>query len=199
VDTPGGGALAFEPKDGAAKVLTQGLGVIDVSSLSSHPSTLARELTSGHTGNEMFDEAVPPRSYPDPGFERALLLLQTPLLGATANFRIALLHAFPLIPGVVALGRQRSASGLTGVGLAADKDRNRASVILNPRTGQLEETRHVPAASLFFSVGAYAFSNPYAPHVSDSSPLSLSLEVLRSDPIGNQTVVHAVPPFGYPL
>ena len=197
-NTPGGGALAVDPKDGAAKVLTKGLGVIDVSSLSSDPPTLARELTSGHTWNEMFDEAVPQRSYPNPGFERAVLLLQTPLLGATGNFYVALLRALPLIPGVVALGHQHSASGLTGLGFAADKGRNQASVILNPRTGQLEETRNVPAGSLFFSVGTGSFWNPYAPHVSDSSPSSLSLRVLRSDPIGNQAVVNFVPPFGFP-
>jgi hypothetical protein len=84
-NTPGGGALAEDPKDGAAKVLTEGLGVIDVSSLSTDSPTLARELTLGRTGNEMFDQALQRLSYPNPGFERALLLLQTPLLGATAN------------------------------------------------------------------------------------------------------------------
>jgi len=199
LNMPGGGALEGDPKDGAAKVLTQGLGVIDVSSLSSDPSTLARELISDHTENEILDEAVPQGSYPNPGFERALLLLQTPLLGATAKFRVALLHALSLIPGVVTFGRQHTASGLTGVGFAADKGRDQASVILNPRTGQPEEIRNVPAGSLYFSVGADSFWNPYAPHVSDNSPSSLSLNVLRSDPIGNQTVVNTVPPFGYPV
>ncbi len=198
-NTPGGGALAQEPKDGAAKVLTRGLGVVDVSALSNDSPTLARELTLGRTGNEMFDEAVQRRSYANPGFERALLLLQMPLIDAPANFRLVLLHALPLIPGVVALGHQHSASGLTGLGFAAEKGRNRASVILNPTTGQLEETRNVPGGPLFFSVGVYSFWNPYAPHVSDSSPSSLSLTVLRSDPIGNQTVVDTSPPFGFPL
>lgn len=180
-------------------MLTEGLGVIDVSSLSGDPSTLARALTSGRTGNEMFDEAVQPSSYPNPGFERALLLLQTPLLGATAKFRLALLHALPLIPGVVTLGHQHSASGVTGVGFAAHGGPDQPSVILDPRTGRLEEARNIPAGALYFSVGAYAFWNPYAPHVSDSSPLSLSLNTLRSDPIGGQTVVNTVPRFGYPV
>jgi hypothetical protein len=198
-NTPGGGALNGPVRDGAAKVLTEGLGVIEVSSLSSNPSMLARELTSGHTGNEMFDDAVPPRSYVNPGFERALLLLQTPLLGATTKFHVALLRALRLIPGVVALGHQRSASGQVGVDFTGEEDRNQASVILNPRTGQLEESRNVPAGSLFFSVGAQSFWNPYAPHDSDSSPLSLALNVLRSDPIGNQTLVNTAPQFGYPL
>ena len=197
-NTPGGGALAFDPKGGAANVLTQGLGVIDVASMSRDSSTLARQLTSGRTDNEMFDQAVQGRSYPNLGFERALLVLQTPLLGATADFRLALLHALPHIPGVVVLGRQRNSSGLTGIGFAAGKGRHEATVILNPRTGQLEETRYVPAGSLYFSVGAESFWNPYAPHVPGSSPSSLSLNVLRSDPIGDQTVVNSVPAFGYP-
>ena len=103
-NTPGGGALAGNPKDGRAKVLSQGLGMIDVSSLPLRPTTLARQLTSGERRNEMFNEAVAQRSFSDPGFERALLLLQTPLLSATSRFHVALLKAFPLLNGVVVLG-----------------------------------------------------------------------------------------------
>jgi hypothetical protein len=198
-NTPGGGALASNPKDGRAKVLTQGLGVIDVASLPSQPATLARELMSGHTRNQMFNEAVAQHSYVNPGFERALLLLQTPLLGATSQFHVALLRALPLIGGVLALGYQRCASGQLGVGFAAGKGLHQASVILNPHTAQLEELRNVPAGSLFFSVGAGSFWSPSASHVSDSSPSSLSLNVLSSEPIGIQTVVNTVPRFAYPI
>jgi hypothetical protein len=198
-NTPGGGALAGNPRDGRAKVLTQGLGVIDVASLPSQPTTLARELTSGHTRNQMFNEAVALHSCADPGFERALLLLRTPLLGATSQFHVALLRALPLMKGVIALGPQRGASGQLGVGFAAGKGPQKASVILNPHTGELEESRNVPAGSLFLSVGAGSFWNPSAPHVSDTSPSSLSLNVLSSEPIGAQTVVNTVPRFAYPI
>jgi hypothetical protein len=198
-NTPGGGALAFNPKAGPAKVLTQGLGVINVASLPNQPTSLARELTSGHTRNQMFNEAVAQHSYVNPGFERALLLLQTPLLGATSQFHVALLKALPLIRGVVVLGHQRSTSGRLGVGFAAGEGPDQASVILNPHTGQVEESRNVPAGSLFFSVGAGSFWNPDGPHASDSSPLSLSLNVLSSEPIGTQIVVNTVPRFAYPV
>jgi hypothetical protein len=196
---PGGGALASNPKDGPAKVLTQGLGVIDVASLPRQPTTLAGELMSGHTRNQMFNEAVAQRSYANPGFERALLLLQTPLLGATSQFHVALLRALPLMRGVLALGHKRSASGQLGVGFAAENGPDQASVILNPHTGQLEESRNVRAGSLFFSVGEGSFWNPSAPHVSNSSLSSLSLNVLSSEPIGSQTLVKTVPRFGYPI
>jgi hypothetical protein len=197
---PGGGALAGQPKDGAARVLARGQGVINVTSLSTRPSTLARELVSGHTGNTMFDEAVAQGSYPNPGFERALLLLQLPTLGSTRAFQVALLHALPLIPGVVALGHQRSALGKPGIGFAATKAHDSASVVLNPRSGLLEEIRNVPAGGMFFTVGASAFWNPYAPHTSEStSPSSISLEVLHSDPVGTQTVVYTAPEFAFPL
>lgn len=199
-NTPGGGAFAGQPKDGAARVLAQGQGVINVTSLSTLPSTLARELVSGHTGNTMFDEAVARGSYPNPGFERALLLLQLPTLGSTRAFQVALLDALPLIPGVVDLGRQRSALGKQGIGFAALKDRGSASVVLNPRSGLLQELRNVAAGGMYFTVGASAFWNPYATHTSQStSPSSLSMDVLHSDPIGTQTVVNTAPEFGFPI
>jgi hypothetical protein len=111
---PGGGALATSSghlADLSAKVLTQGLGVVDVSKMSTDPSTLAQDLQSGHTGNRTFDEAVAQRSYPNPGFERAILLLQMPTIGETNAFRIALPHALPLIPGVASVGREHTAGG----------------------------------------------------------------------------------------
>jgi hypothetical protein len=140
-NTPGGGALAGQPKDGADQVLAQGQGVINVASLSTRPSTLARELVSGRTGNTTFDEAVAQGSYPNPGFERALLLLELPTLGSTRAIQVALFQAIPLIPGVVALGDQRTAFGKLGIGFAATKAHGGASVVLSPRSGLLEELR----------------------------------------------------------
>jgi hypothetical protein len=104
-----------------------------------------------------------------------------------------------LMRGVLALGHQRTASGRLGVGFAAGRGPHQASVILNPHTGQLEEARNVPAGSLFFSVGEGSFWNPSAPNISDAPLSSLRLNVLSSEPIGNQTVVNTVPPFGYPI
>jgi hypothetical protein len=91
-----------------------------------------------------------------------------------------------LMRGVLALGHQRTASGRLGVGFAAGRGPHQASVILNPHTGQLEEARNVPAGSLFFSVGEGSFWNPSAPNISDAPLSSLRLNVLSSEPIGNQ-------------
>jgi len=198
-DTPGGGALEGNPNDGSgrAKVLAEGLGVIDVSALPRQPRTLAKELTSGETRSRLLNQSVVQRDSTDPGFERALILLETPLLGASGRFH-DLLKALPMLKGVVVLGRVRTAAGLSGVGFAAGRDPHQASVILNPHTGHVEELRNVPAGTLFFSVGAESFWNPGAPHPADSSPLSLTMIVLHSDPRGNQTVVNTVPRFAYP-
>jgi hypothetical protein len=198
-NVPGGGALAYSPKDGAAMVLSQGLGVIDVSAMSTDSATLARELTTGHTGNLTFDEAIAQRS-PEPGFRRALLLLQLPTLGATKAFTFALLHALPLLPGVVALGYQRNSSGMQGVGFAAGKGQNKASVLLNSRTGQLMEVRHVPAGGLYFGVGEKSFWDPYAANPSSGTFLpGIRLNVIRDEPIGSQAVVSTVPRFPFPI
>jgi hypothetical protein len=112
-NVPGGGALAmrFPPSPSElGTLLAQGQGVIDVGALSTNPSALARELETGRTGNGALDHAVARGKATNPGFERALLLLRTPKIGETTAFRRALLHALPLVHGVVRLGHQRRAS-----------------------------------------------------------------------------------------
>jgi hypothetical protein len=201
-NVPGGGALEEGPGNPAgqsAKVLAQGLGVLDVSSMSTRPATLARQLRSGHTASTMLNEAVTQQSHPNPGFERALLLLQLPTIGATGAFRAALLHALPLIPGVVSLGRVHNALGQAGVGFAAGNGAREPTVVVDPRSGQMIEVRNVPAGSLFFSVGTSAFWNPSAQAGPGGVDLeAISLEVIRADPIGGPRVVDSVPRLAYP-
>ena len=198
VNVPGGGATNYSPKDGSAMVLLQGLGVIDVSSMSTDSSTLAKQLTSGRTGSRTFDEAVAQRSS-DPGFRRALLLLQLPTLGKTRAFNVALLHALPLIPGVVGLGHERSASGKEGVGFAAGNDQNKASVLLDPRTGRLEEVRSVPAVALDFTIGVESFWDQHTlTSTTATTSQGLKLNVIHEDPVGSQAVVSTVPEFAFP-
>ncbi len=70
----------------------------------------------------------------------------------------ALLHAIPLIPGVIRVGRQRSSVGASALGFATGKGPRSPLVVLDPRSGRLLEARYVTAGSLYDSVGLGIFS-----------------------------------------
>jgi len=201
-NVPGGGALAVRSTPSPSQLgmlLAQGMGVIDVGGLSTDPSTLARDLEDGRTGNGALDHAVARGKAANPGFERALLLLHSPKLGETPAFRSTVLHALPLIHGVVASGHPRIARGGGAVGFAAGTKPGSPTVVLNSRSGQLIGARNFAAGSLYYSVGMMSFWNPYALSTVGVGVQSISLTIVGFNPVGDQMVVGSVPAFGFPI
>jgi len=195
----GGGA--FERPSGSPThspgVLPLGLGVVDVGALPTDPSTLARGLESGSGPMEL---GVAPGSVGDAAFERALILLRSPKLGETTAFQRALLRAIPLLHGVVRLGGQRTALGDEGVGFTTGRGPGRPVVVLDARTGKLLEAKNVAAGTLYFSVVALSFWNPYAKiNKSNLDPGAVSLTMVGFNPLGKQSVVDNRPPYGFPM
>ena len=86
-----------------------GAGAINVSGLPDDPATLARDLERGTTGITRIDDPVGADT--DVAFERAVLLLVEPVVGATPQFWSALYGAMSMIPGVNLLGTETTHSG----------------------------------------------------------------------------------------
>ena len=195
---PGGGALA-SPSGSAthsSTVLPLGLGVVDVGGLPTDPSTLARDLEAGRTG--ALDFGVAQGSVENPGFERALILLRSPKLGETTAFRSALLQAMPLLHGVVRLGKQRTALGKVGIGFATGRSPGSPAVVLDARSGELLEAKNFEAGTLYRSVGMMSFWNPYAQSTESTGTGTVSLTMVGFNPLGEQSVVDKLPPYGFP-
>lgn len=195
---PGGGALASPvgSPTHSSTVLPLGLGLIDVGGLPTDPSTLAREL---EVGSGTIGLGVAEGSVPNPGFARALILLRSPKLGETTTLQSAILRAIPLLHGVVRLGKQRSAMGNVGVGFAAGRSPRSPAVVLDAQTGNLLEARNFEAGTLYRSVGMMSYWNPYAPTIQDTGIGSVTLTMVGFDPLGEQSVVNKLPPYGFPL
>ena len=129
----GGGSAA--PPD----AITGAGQLIDVSSLPTEPSTLAQEFESGTTGIPVLDQLLSDEAAPNPGFQRAAMLLIGPTLGATPQFEAALYQAIALLPGVTALGPTTSHNGASGQGFASGPGSAQTTIVVDPSNGQLLE------------------------------------------------------------
>jgi hypothetical protein len=130
----GGGATPPDAITGAGQL-------INVSSLPVDPAALARELESGSTGISALDELLPDLAAPNPGFQRAAVLLIGPTLGATPQFDAALYQAIALLPGVTALGPMMTHDGQRGQGFASGPGTGQSTIVVDPATGQLLEVQ----------------------------------------------------------
>jgi hypothetical protein len=128
----GGGAMPPDAITGAGRL-------IDVSSLPDDPATLAQELESGTTAIPALDQLLPDEAAPNPGFQRAAMLLVGPVLGATPSFESALYQAIALLPGVTALGPSTTHDGQTGQGFASGPGSGQSTIVVDPSTGRLLE------------------------------------------------------------
>lgn len=138
--------LAVQPDVNDSPICVSGdggaLGAIDVSSLPTDPPTLAKELETGTTGIAALDTVASGASGGNPGFERAVYLLVGPTIGATAQFRSALLRSMADMPGISSLGDQATRSAGNGMGFAATNETGQSTeVILSPTTGAILEAR----------------------------------------------------------
>jgi hypothetical protein len=128
--------------------------LIDVSSLPTDSATLAQELESGTTGIPALDQLLPDLAAPNPGFQRAAMLLIGPTLGATSQFESTLYQAIALLPGVTALGPMTTHDGETGQGFASGPGSGQSTIVVDPSDGQLLEVRDLDDSDSLSSIAA---------------------------------------------
>jgi hypothetical protein len=156
--------------------------LINVSSLPVDPVVLARELESGSTGITALDQLLPDLAAPNPGFQRAAVLLIGPTLGTTPQFDAALYQAIALLPGVTALGPITTHDGQRGQGFASGPGSGQSTMVVDPATGQLLEVQGLDdSGSLTSIAGNYLGSGP--PRVT-----SYGAQLQWLDPIGSPSV-----------
>ena len=127
-----------------------------------HPSIdPGLESSSGPHGQHHVRPGGRSGSYPNPGFERALLLLQLPTLGSTRAFQV---HSSMRSSDSRCCGSWPSAQCTWGA-----RHRVRGHEGSGKSVGRLESSirtaeklKNVPAGGMYFTVGASAFWNPYA-------------------------------------
>lgn len=157
--------------------------LIDVSSLPTDPSTLAQELESGTTGVPALDQMVPDEAAPNPGFQRAAMLLIGPTLRATPQFESSLYQAIALLPGVTALGPMTTHAGQTGQGFASGPGSGQTTIVVDPSTGRLLEVSGLDDSDSLSSIAATFLG---------SGPMMVneySDQLQWLDPIGSPSVI----------
>ncbi len=156
-----------------------------MSSLPTDPSILAQELASGTTGIPALDQSQ--GTAPNPGFQRAALLLIGPTVGATPQFAGTLYQAIALLPGVTALGPTTTHDGETGQEFAAGPGSGQSTIVVDPSTGQLLEVRGIDEADSISSIA------PNYPNYADGGPIDINeytAQLQWLDPIGSPSVVN---------
>ena len=172
----GGGAAPPDAITGAGQL-------IDVSSLPTDPSTLAQELESGTTGIAALDQLLPDEAAPNPGFQRAAMLLIGPTVGATPQFNAALYQAIALLPGVTALGPMTTHDGETGQGFASGPGSGQSTIVVEPSTGRLLEVRGLDDSDSLSSIAVnYLGGGPMMVN-------GYSAQLQWLDPIGSPSVI----------
>jgi hypothetical protein len=172
----GGGAAPPDAITGAGQL-------IDVSSLPAHPVILAQELEAGTTGIPALDQLRSDEAAPNPGFQRAAMLLIGPTVGATPQFAAALYQAIALLPGVTALGPTTTHDGETGEGFASGPGNGQSTIVVDPSTGQLLEVRGLDDSDSLSSIaGNYLGGGPMVVN-------EYSSQLQWLDPVGSPSVI----------
>jgi hypothetical protein len=141
---PAQSQVSLCPDDVAANAengFAQGIGAVDVSALNTDPAVLAKELSTGTTGIPGLDSRT---STGNEGFEEAAQLLVGPITGKASSFSRNLYESLALLPGIEKLGEVTTQTGRIGLGFAADTFSGRSTIVVDPNTGQLLESRNVP-------------------------------------------------------
>ena len=123
--------------------------VIDVSTLTHDPRVLATELQAGTTGIQALDDAARGDSPHVAGFIRLTFLLVGPTTGQWSGWGREMLRTMSLLPGVIALGDRTSHEDRTGPAFTVGEQ-----VVLNPRTGAVEDRWKGPTLILDAKTGA---------------------------------------------
>ncbi len=137
-----------------------GVGVINVSGLSTNPTILGRQLNSGTLGASGLQWAVPEDSQAYPGFARVVMLLVEPLVGTTPAFRSALFDALAKIHGVTATGRMVAKSGAVGDAFSIGLHTGKATIIIDPTNGNILQVSNL---SSFYNIWGNVFTEAFVP------------------------------------
>ena len=172
----GGGAVPPDAITGAGQL-------IDVSSLPTDPATLAQKLESGTTGIPALDQLLSDQAAPNPGFQRAAMLLIGPTLGATPQFESTLYQAIALLPGVTALGPVTTHAGQTGQGFASGPGSGQSIIVVDPSSGRLLEVQSLDDSDSLSSIAVnYLGGGPMLVN-------EYSDQLQWLDPVGAPTVI----------
>jgi hypothetical protein len=167
--------------------------LINVSSLPTDPSVLAQRLESGTTGISVLDQLLPDEAAPNPGFQRAAMLLIGPTVGATPQFNADLYHAIALLPGATALGPMTTSDGEAGQGFASGPGAGQTTIIVDPSTGRLLEVRGLDDSDSLTSIAGHYLSGELTVN-------EYSAQLQWLDPIGSPSVIGLSPlPAGLPV
>ena len=157
--------------------------LIDVSSLPTTPTTLSQELESGTTGIPFLDQLLADQAAPNPGFQRAAMLLIGPTLRATPQMESTLYQAIALLPGVTALGPMTAHDGETGQGFASGPGSGQSTIVVDPTNGKLLEVRSLDDSDSLSSIAAnYLGGGPISVN-------EYSAQLQWLDPIGVPSVI----------
>jgi hypothetical protein len=118
-----------------------GLPLDNLAHLPTDPAALARDIEHHKTGLADINADVDAPSSPAGIFYAAMLILSDKSVGGTPALRSALFKVMAEQPGIKLLGRTRTRSGRTGIGLQTppDRDGNFVKVIIDPASGQVLE------------------------------------------------------------
>jgi hypothetical protein len=177
--------MLVNPSGPSTSCALTGSGVIDVSSLTNNPTVLAQELNSGSTGIPGLDQQI---ASPNAGFDRAVILLIGPTVGATPALDSAVFDAMAKMPGVAFLGQLTTHTGASGVGFSVPSEPGRSVIIVNPSTGALMEAQNIPDQNAFAGFGSTYLAPPPTPSLQTEGG-SYEVTIQRLDPIGRPTVV----------
>jgi hypothetical protein len=173
----GGGA-------GAPDAITGSGQLIDVSSLPTDSATLAQELESGTTGIPALDQLLSDEAAPNPGFQRAAMLLIGPTVGSTPQFTAALYQAIAQLPGVTALGPTTAHDGETGQGYASGPGSGQSTIVVDPSTGRLLEVSGLDDSNSLSSIAGNYLGDGGAMTVNE-----YSAQLQWLDPTGSPSVI----------
>jgi hypothetical protein len=177
-----------------------GVGVLNVGSLSTNPTTLARQLIGGTTGIPALDRAFV-WSEGRRGFDRPLqiaqLILVGPTIGAKPGFYVALLKALSSIPTVHRSSADLSThAGQVGIGFSGSSPIGKETLILDPQTGRLLEAQNIVDD---LAIPSHAFMgravyNPPTARVEWFDPTGISTVVDSSAVPAGLTALLGMPP-----
>ncbi len=185
------GPLAVCPDWVAANAFNgfaQGIGAVNVSSLTSDPSLLATQLRSGTTGIPGLDQGARTGNQ---GFEEAVALLTGPITGKPASFGAELYRAIALIPGIQKLGETATHSGQVGLGFAANTFSGRVVMVIDPSTGKLLEVQNGSVRALPPVLNSPSLTSAlYPPSVNPiERGFYVAAQVKWSDSAGTRSIV----------
>jgi hypothetical protein len=130
------------------------------------------------------DQLLSDEAAPNPGFQRAAMLLIGPTVGSTPQFTAALYQAIAQLPGVTALGPTTAHDGETGQGYASGPGSGQSTIVVDPSTGRLLEVSGLDDSNSLSSIAGNYLGDGGAMTVNE-----YSAQLQWLDPTGSPSVI----------